>query len=206
MASSIINKGLKKVVQGAIQNNKKKPTQALFNNKPADRQVRQGNIGTRNDPDTGTAARFSTPKPGETPATKGKSSVEAEQGIKANKTLAQQKRADKYERLKEKQKRGKTPLTAEEKRFIKNYDLAEINRTNTAEKNARNTKMANKPVSVAKTQATPEGKVTLSPGRTFKSYGGSMKKKTTKKSIGGKVGSKPKGVGCALRGYGKAMK
>ena len=206
MANPVIRKGLKKFVQGAVQKEKKKPTQALFSNKTKDRKVRQGNIGTRNDPDTGTAARFSTPKPGETPATKGKSSVEAEQGIKANKTLAQQKRANKYERLKEKQKRGKTPLTAAEKKFIENYDLAEINRTNTAEKNARNTKMANKPVSVAKTQATPEGKVTLSPGRTFKSYGGSMKKKTIKKSTGSKVGSKPKGVGCALRGYGKAMK
>lgn len=206
MAGTLIKEGLKKVVRGAVQNKKKKPTQALFNNKPRDRQVQQGNIGTRNDPDTGTAARFSTPKPGETPATKGKSSVEAEQGIKANKTLAQQKRADKYERLKAKQKRGKTPLTAAEKKFIEDYDIAEINRTNTAEKNARNTRMAKKPVSVPKTKATPEGKVTLSPGRTFKSYGGSVKKKTTKKAMGGKVGSKPKGVGCALRGYGKAMK
>lgn len=204
--ANIINEGVRRVVRGAVQNRKKKPTQPLFNNKLKDRQVQQGNIGTRNDPDTGTTARYSTPKPGETPATKGKSSVEAEQGIKANKTLAQQKRADKYVRLKEKQKRGKTPLTAEEKRFIENYDLAEINRTNTAELNARKTRTANSPISVARTQATPEGKVTLSPGRTFKSYGGSVKKKTTKKSKRGKVASKPKGVGCALRGYGKAMK
>jgi len=41
---------------------------------------------------------------------------------------------------------------------------------------------------------------------TKKSYGGSMGKKTTKKASGGKVASKPKGVGCATRGYGKAMK
>ena len=204
--ANIIKEGVRGVVRGAVRNKKKKPTQALFNNNLKDRQVQQGNIGTRNDPDTGTAATYSTPKPGETPATKGKSSVEAEQGIKANKTLAQQKRADKYVRLKEKQKRGKTPLTAEEKRFIENYDLAEINRTNTAELNARKTRTANSPISVARTQATPEGKVTLSPGRTFKSYGGSVKKKTTKKSKRGKVASKPKGVGCALRGYGKAMK
>ena len=44
---------------------------------------------------------------------------------------------------------------------------------------------------------------------TNKSYGGSMKKKTVKKTVkrraGGSVGSKPKGVGCAQRGYGKAM-
>lgn len=48
-----------------------------------------------------------------------------------------------------------------------------------------------------------------------KSYGGNMKKKTAKKSYGGKMtkkmaggkmAGKPKGVGCATRGYGKAMK
>jgi hypothetical protein len=35
-----------------------------------------------------------------------------------------------------------------------------------------------------------------------KAYGG----KTVKKQMGGNMGSKPKGVGCAQRGYGKAMK
>lgn len=35
-----------------------------------------------------------------------------------------------------------------------------------------------------------------------KAYGG----KTVKKQMGGKLNSKPKGVGCATRGYGKAMK
>jgi len=35
-----------------------------------------------------------------------------------------------------------------------------------------------------------------------KSYGG----KTVKKQMGGNMSSKPKGVGCAQRGYGKAMK
>ena len=39
-----------------------------------------------------------------------------------------------------------------------------------------------------------------------KSYGGSVGKKTTKKAMGGSMSSKPKGVGCATRGYGKAMK
>lgn len=35
-----------------------------------------------------------------------------------------------------------------------------------------------------------------------KAYGG----KTVKKQTGGKLNTKPKGVGCATRGYGKAMK
>ena len=40
-----------------------------------------------------------------------------------------------------------------------------------------------------------------------KSYGGSVGKKTVKRKVGGKVGKKkPRGVGCALRGYGRAMK
>jgi hypothetical protein len=40
-----------------------------------------------------------------------------------------------------------------------------------------------------------------------KSYGGSVGKKTVKRKTGGKVGKKkPRGVGCALRGYGRAMK
>jgi hypothetical protein len=199
MAGPIIKEGVKRLVRSTVQKKKKKPTQALFNNRLKDRQVKQGNIGTRNDPDTGTTAKYSTPKPGETPATKGKYSVEAEQGITANKTQSQQKRANKYERLKAKQKRGKTPLTAEEKRFIKNYDITEIDRTNTAEKNRRNTMTAKKPIAVAKTKATPEGKVMLSPGRTFKSYGG----KVTKKAMGGKIG---RGCGAALRGGGKVMR
>ena len=62
---------------------------------------------------------------------------------------------------------------------------------------------AKRPISVAKTKATPEGKVTLSPGRTFKSYGGSMKKKTTKKAMGGKIG---RGCGAATKGGGAVMK
>lgn len=41
-------------------------------------------------------------------------------------------------------------------------------------------------------------------GKDF-SYGGSVGKKTVKRKIGGSAGSKPKGVGCAQRGYGKAM-
>ena len=43
-------------------------------------------------------------------------------------------------------------------------------------------------------------------GTQKKSYGGSMGKKTVKKQSGGRMASKPKGVGCAQRGYGKAMK
>jgi 23S rRNA pseudoU1915 N3-methylase RlmH len=39
-----------------------------------------------------------------------------------------------------------------------------------------------------------------------KSAGGSMGKKTIKRAIGGSMGSKPKGVGCAQKGYGRAMK
>jgi LysM repeat protein len=42
-------------------------------------------------------------------------------------------------------------------------------------------------------------------GKDF-SYGGSVGKKTVKRKMGGSAGSKPKGVGCAQRGYGKAMK
>jgi len=42
-------------------------------------------------------------------------------------------------------------------------------------------------------------------GKDF-SYGGSVGKKTVKRKIGGSAGSKPKGVGCAQRGYGRAMK
>lgn len=40
---------------------------------------------------------------------------------------------------------------------------------------------------------------------TKKSYGGGMAKKTVKRQIGGKMADKPKGVGCATKGYGKAM-
>jgi len=44
-------------------------------------------------------------------------------------------------------------------------------------------------------------------GARKKSYGGSVGKKTVKRKAGGKVGKKkPRGVGCALRGYGRAMK
>jgi hypothetical protein len=39
-----------------------------------------------------------------------------------------------------------------------------------------------------------------------KSYGGGMKKKTVKRQAGGGMSSKPRGVGCAKSGYGKAMK
>ena len=39
-----------------------------------------------------------------------------------------------------------------------------------------------------------------------KSYGGGMKKKTVKRQAGGGMSGKPKGVGCAKSGYGKAMK
>jgi hypothetical protein len=63
------------------------------------------------------------------------------------------------------------------------------------------------------TKATPKAKKTMSVGkpgynrRTIeKAMGGSMCKKTTKKAMGGSMSSKPKGVGCATRGYGKAMK
>jgi len=42
-------------------------------------------------------------------------------------------------------------------------------------------------------------------GKDF-SYGGSVGKKTVKRKAGGSAGSKPKGVGCAQRGYGRAMK
>ena len=59
------------------------------------------------------------------------------------------------------------------------------------------TRAKNKPVSLA----GPErfGGV----GTTNKSYGGSMKKKTTMKKIGGKIG---RGCGAALRGGGKVMR
>jgi len=43
-------------------------------------------------------------------------------------------------------------------------------------------------------------------GGTQKSYGGAMKKKTVKRQAGGGMSGKPKGVGCAKGGYGKAMK
>ena len=43
-------------------------------------------------------------------------------------------------------------------------------------------------------------------GGTQKSYGGGMKKKTVKRQAGGGMSGKPKGVGCAKSGYGKAMK
>ena len=39
-----------------------------------------------------------------------------------------------------------------------------------------------------------------------KSYGGGMDKKTVKRGKGSSIAGKPKGVGCATRGYGKAMK
>lgn len=39
-----------------------------------------------------------------------------------------------------------------------------------------------------------------------KGYGGAMKKKTVKRQAGGRMSGKPKGVGCAKGGYGKAMK
>ena len=39
-----------------------------------------------------------------------------------------------------------------------------------------------------------------------KSYGGGMTKKTARRKGGGNMAGKPKGVGCATRGYGKAMK
>lgn len=39
-----------------------------------------------------------------------------------------------------------------------------------------------------------------------KAYGGGMKKKTVKRQAGGRMSGKPKGVGCAMRGYGGAMK
>lgn len=43
-------------------------------------------------------------------------------------------------------------------------------------------------------------------GGTQKSYGGGMtKKKTIKRQAGGRMSGKPKGVGCAKSGYGKAM-
>lgn len=40
---------------------------------------------------------------------------------------------------------------------------------------------------------------------TKKSYGGGMAKKTVKREVGGKMAGKPKGVGCAIKGYGRAM-
>ncbi len=44
-------------------------------------------------------------------------------------------------------------------------------------------------------------------GGTQKSYGGGMtKKKVVKRQAGGRMSGKPKGVGCAKGGYGKAMK
>ena len=43
-------------------------------------------------------------------------------------------------------------------------------------------------------------------GGTQKSYGGGMKKKTVNRQAGGGMSGKPKGVGCAKSGYGKAMK
>lgn len=41
---------------------------------------------------------------------------------------------------------------------------------------------------------------------TKKAYGGGMKKKTASRQAGGKITGKPKGVGCATHGYGKAMR
>ena len=40
----------------------------------------------------------------------------------------------------------------------------------------------------------------------MKAYGGGMAKKTVKRQGGGQMAGKPKGVGCATKGYGKAMK
>ena len=41
---------------------------------------------------------------------------------------------------------------------------------------------------------------------TKKAYGSTMKKKTVKRGSGGNMANKPKGVGCAMSGYGRAMK
>ena len=93
---------------------------------------------------------------------------------------------------------------AGKKQFMYNGELKHT-RTKEEEAKANSAK--------TETKATPKAKKTMSVGkpgynrRTIeKAMGGSMGKKTTKKAMGGSMGSKPKGVGCATRGYGKAMK
>jgi hypothetical protein len=71
--------------------------------------------------------------------------------------------------------------------------------TRTKEEEAAKTKTAAKPT-------MKSGKPGFNRKTVSKSYGGSMGKKTVKKQSGGSMASKPKGVGCATRGYGKAMK
>ena len=163
---------------------KKKPTQPLFSDKPSDRQVRAGNIGTRGDPDTGTLSRFS-PKEGEK-VTKGTKSVEAEQGTAANVTQAQRERAKKYTRLKRKEDANQ-PMTAAEQKFIKDYEQTEIKRERSARIAADTTRSRGKPIT------TSTGTVRLGMGRRFK------KGNQVKNKLG-------RGTGVALRGGGVVSK
>jgi len=69
--------------------------------------------------------------------------------------------------------------------------------------------VTNKPKSKSKFAGMPNEKMLnrLEREKTAKkSYGGGMDKKTVKRKSGSSIASKPKGVGCATRGYGKAMK
>tara|TARA_R100001463_G_scaffold94800_1_gene149406 strand:+ start:288 stop:842 length:555 start_codon:yes stop_codon:yes gene_type:complete len=163
---------------------KRKPTQSLFSNKPKDRKPTQANVGTRVDPDTGTNTKFS-PKPNEK-VTKGKKSVEAEQGIAANATKGQRDRAKKYTRLIAKEKKGET-LTKQEKKFIKEYEDKEEARAVSATLKADQTKRRRKnPISVSSVGGID--KVFLPKAKRFKK------------------GGKLRGMGVALRGGGKVMK
>ena len=162
---------------------KKKPTQSLFSNKPTDRKPTQANIGTRVDPDTGTKTRFS-PKPNEK-VTKGKKSVEAEQGIVANATQSQRDRAKKYTKLIAKERKGE-PLTKQEKKFIKDYEAKEEARAVSATIKSEQTRGRGKAVSVSPV--------------------GGVDKITPSKTPRFKKGGKLRGMGVALRGGGKVMK
>ena len=162
---------------------KKKPTQPLFSNKPKDRTPTQANVGTRVDPDTGTRNRFS-PKPNEK-VTKGKKSVEAEQGIAANATQSQRDRAKKYTKLIAKERKGE-PLTKQEKKFIKDYEAKEEARAVSATIKSEQTKRRGKAVSVSPV--------------------GGVDKVTPPKAPRFKKGGKLRGMGVALRGGGKVMK
>ena len=63
----------------------------------------------------------------------------------------------------------------------------------------------------AKPKAKSKSRKLRRPGRGTtafgkRAYGGGVKNKTVKRQAGGSMSGKPKGVGCATRGYGKAMK
>ena len=172
---------LAKEIGKRVVKKKRKPTQPLFSNKPKDRTPTQANVGTRVDPDTGTKNRF---KPNEK-VTKGKKSVEAEQGIAANATQNQRDRAKKYTKLIAKERKGES-LTKQEKKFIKDYESKEETRAVSATIKSEQTKRRGKAVSVSPV--------------------GGVDKVTPPKAPRFKKGGKLRGMGVALRGGGKVMK